>query len=123
MPQTLLSQPMVAMQAHPGGPTPGRVTNIPPGWTPGGMAPGLIAQRMPPHLPPQMPPALPNAPQAPPHTQTPAAIVPGLAAPTAGFTAGPRGPTGGPNGAAGDGAAPPRQVTHLESTATFSVDS
>ncbi len=113
IPQTLLSQPMVSMQPHPGGPTPAHVPNAPSGWTSGSGAPGVMGQRM----TPQMPPALPNAPQAPTHTQTPPAMVPGLAASTAGFTAGPRGPTGGPNGAAGDGA--PRQVTHLKPARTF----
>nr|XP_046227874.1 histone-lysine N-methyltransferase 2C-like isoform X2 [Scatophagus argus] len=92
MSQTLLNQPIVSMQPHPSGPTPGRVPTVPPGWTPSGRAPGVIAQRVP-HLPTQ----------GSPHTQTPPAMVPG-------FTAGPRGPTVAPSGAAGDGAAPPRQV-------------
>lgn len=113
IPQTLLSQPLVPMQPHPGGPAPTRLPNVPPGWTPGGGAPGVIGQRVPPLLPPQMPPALPNAPQAPPHTQTPPTMVPSLGAPPAGFTAGPRGPTGGANGAAGDGAANAPQVIYL----------
>ncbi|KAG8009692.1 Histone-lysine N-methyltransferase 2C [Nibea albiflora] len=104
-------QPIVAMQPHPGGPTPACVPNVPPGWSPGGVAPGVIRQRMPLHLPPQMPPA-PT--QTRPHTQTPPAMVPGLAAQTVAFTAGPRGPAGGPNGAAGDGAAPRQQRLELE---------
>ncbi|KAK2859758.1 hypothetical protein Q5P01_004378 [Channa striata] len=58
---------------------------------------------MPPHLPPQMHPNLPNAPQAPTQTQTPPAMVPGLAAQTACFP-------GGPNGGAADGATPTPQV-------------
>ncbi|XP_069368224.1 histone-lysine N-methyltransferase 2C-like isoform X3 [Paralichthys olivaceus] len=105
IPQTLLSQPMVPMQPHPGGPTQACVTNVSPGWTPGSTGPGALGQRMPPHLPP----TLPNTPQASPHTQTPV-MVAGLAAPTAAFNAGPRGPSGGPTGAAGDGAAPTPQV-------------
>nr|XP_029131590.1 LOW QUALITY PROTEIN: histone-lysine N-methyltransferase 2C-like [Labrus bergylta] len=103
VPQTLLPQPMVSIQPQPGGPTPTRLPNVPPGWTPGSGASGVMAQRMPPHLPRQMPPNLPITPQAPTHTPTPP-MVPGLRAPTAGFTAGPQGPPG----AAGDGAS--RQV-------------
>ncbi|XP_044195043.1 histone-lysine N-methyltransferase 2C-like isoform X6 [Thunnus albacares] len=110
IPQTLLSQPPVPMQPHPGGPAPTRLPNVPPGWTPGGGAPGVMGQRVPPLLPPQMPPALPNTPQASLHTQTPPAMVPSLSAPPAGFAAGPRGPAGGSNGAAGDGAAAAPQV-------------
>lgn len=105
----LLSQPPASMQPRPGGPAPARAPNVTPGWPPGARAPGVMAQRMPPHLPPQMPPALPNTPPAPPHTQSPPVMLPGLTAPTAGFPAGPRGPTSGPSGAAGDGAS--RQVT------------
>ncbi|KAM8731510.1 histone-lysine N-methyltransferase 2C isoform 5-T5 [Acanthopagrus schlegelii] len=104
----LLSQPPASMQPRPGGPAPARAPNVTPGWPPGARAPGVMAQRMPPHLPPQMPPALPNTPPAPPHTQSPPVMLPGLTAPTAGFPAGPRGPTSGPSGAAGDGAS--RQV-------------
>lgn len=94
VPQTL-SQPMGPMQPHLGGTTPTCVPNVSPGWTQGGRAPGIIAQRM--------PPALPNAPQAPSHTQAPPTMAQG-------FTAGPRVPTGGPSGTSGEGAPPPRQV-------------
>ncbi|XP_069576340.1 histone-lysine N-methyltransferase 2C [Brachyistius frenatus] len=87
LPQNLLSQ-QVPLQSHTGGPTPARVTNFPPGWTPGGGAPVVMGQRM----PPQMPPALTNAPQGPPLTQTPPAMVPR------------------PNGAAGDASASTPQV-------------
>ncbi|KAM6971552.1 LOW QUALITY PROTEIN: histone-lysine N-methyltransferase 2C-like [Tautogolabrus adspersus] len=104
VPQTLLPEPMVSIQPHPGGPMPTRLPNVPPGWTPGGGASGVMGQRMPPHLPRQMPPTLPITPQAPQHTPT-HPMVPGLLAPTAGFTAGPQGPTG----AADDGAATSRQ--------------
>ncbi|GAA6231360.1 histone-lysine N-methyltransferase 2C-like isoform X3, partial [Lates japonicus] len=110
IPQTLLSQPMGPMQPHPGGSGPACVSNVPPGWTPGGGAPGAMGQRMPHHLPHQMTPTMANAPQASPHSQTPPVMVPSLTAPTAGFSAGPRGPTGGANGAAADAAAPTPQV-------------
>lgn len=122
LPQKLLSQPVVPLQPHPGGPAPARLPNVPPGWTPGGGAPG----RMPPHQPPQLPAALPNSPQVPPHTQAPSAIVPGLAAQTAGFTAAPRGPsgapTGGPNGATVDGAGPAPQVTNMAAAPHCDLD-
>ncbi|XP_031616289.2 histone-lysine N-methyltransferase 2C isoform X5 [Oreochromis aureus] len=110
LPQKLLSQPIVPLQPHPGGPAPAHLPNVPPAWTPGGGAPGVMGQRMPPHLPLQLPAGLPNTPQVPPHTQAPSAMVPGLAAQTAGFTAASRGPAGGPNGATVDGAGPAPQV-------------
>ncbi|KAM7369521.1 hypothetical protein PAMP_010840 [Pampus punctatissimus] len=102
VPQTLLSQPLVPMQPHPGGPTPTRLPNIQPGWTPGGGA-SVMGQRVPPLLPSQMPPTLPNTPQGALRTQTPQAMVPSLGDPPAGFTA-------GSNGAAGDGATTGPQV-------------
>ncbi|XP_040921273.1 histone-lysine N-methyltransferase 2C isoform X2 [Toxotes jaculatrix] len=108
IPQTLLSQPMMSIQPHGGGPAPACVPSAPTGWTSGGRAPGAMGQRMPHQLPSQMPPTPPNAPQASPHTQTPPVIVPSLASPTAGFSTGPQGPTGGPNGASGDGAPTPQ---------------
>lgn len=122
LPQKLLSQPSVPLQPHPGGPAPARLPNVPPGWTPGGGAPGVMGQRMPPHQPPQLPAALPNSPQVPPHTQAPSAIVPGLAAQTAGFTAASRGPTGGPNGATVDGAGPAPQVTNMAAAPHCDLD-
>ncbi|XP_056155239.1 histone-lysine N-methyltransferase 2C [Lampris incognitus] len=102
MVQTLLPQNTVPMQPQPGGPTPARIPNIPPAWTPGAGHPEGSGQRLPPNLPPQMPPVRPNAPQ--PLTQNPAAMVPSLAAPPTSFPPPVPGPEDGDSsGAAGAG--------------------
>ncbi|XP_061522122.1 histone-lysine N-methyltransferase 2C-like isoform X2 [Phycodurus eques] len=78
--------------------------NVPHGWSPAGLAAGLMGQNLTSRPPPQMSPAHSTTPQV-------SAVVPGLPTPTAGFAPNLRGPAGGPSGtSAGDSSTPSPQV-------------